>query len=108
MTTSFEQLLTDCLVALGDSSGITWDRTTRMWQFCIEAILTFPILRPMLDDHTNGNAIVYSYDLPEYFREVISVEYPIGGQPPTYLARKSHLAPDFYEFPGFYDVDHDY
>ena len=62
----------------------------------------------MLDDHTNGGSVVYSYSLPADFRELISVEYPISQQPPVYLVRKNHLDPDFYSSAGFYDVDYDF
>lgn len=108
MTISFETFLTDCLVALGDSAGATWSRINRMTPWCIEAIQSFPILRPMLDDHTNGAAKVYSYEMPADFRQVISVEYPISQVPPVYLVRKNRLDPTFYDDAGFYDVAHNY
>jgi hypothetical protein len=108
MAITFQTLLTDCLVALGDSSGTTWSRTTKMWPWCIEAMLSFPILRPMKDDHTNGPSTVYSFAMPTDFREVISVEYPVSQTPPTYLVRKNRLDPNFYKIAGFYDIDHDY
>jgi hypothetical protein len=73
-----------------------------------EAMLAFPILRPQVDDHTNGGAVVYVYDLPANFREVVSIEYPISQQPPKYLVRKNRLDPDFYNNDGYYDIDHDY
>jgi hypothetical protein len=108
MSISFQDLLTDCLVALGDTNANIWSRTDVIWPWCIEALRTFPILRPMKDDHTNGLSTVYNYTLPSDFREVISVEYPVNQQPPSYLTRKSRLDPDFYEEAGYYDVDHDY
>lgn len=108
MTITFQQLLTDCLVALGDSAGTTWSRTTRMWPWCIEAMLSFPILRPKLHDLTNGLTDVYWFALPADFREVISVEYPISQTPPAYLIRKNRLDPAFYRKAGFYDIDHNY
>jgi hypothetical protein len=108
MTTSFKTLLTDCLVALGDSTGATWSRVNRMWPWVIEAMKTFPILRPMLDDHTNGALASYGLQLPTDYREIISVEYPINQFPTSYLIRKNRLDPDFYHDVCFYDVDHDY
>jgi hypothetical protein len=71
-------------------------------------VLNFPILRPMLDDHTNGASVVYSYAAPSDFREVITVEYPISQQPPTYLSRKNRLDEDFWSVINCYDIDHDY
>jgi hypothetical protein len=108
MAISMEDFITHCLVALGDSAGVTWSRTNRMFSWCIEAIQSFPILRPMLDDHTNGAAKVYSYAMPEGFRQVISVEYPISQVPPVYLVRKNRLDPKFFDSLGSYDIDHDY
>lgn len=108
MAISFQTLLTNCLLALGDSSGVMWSREDRIWPWCIEAMLTFPILRPMKDDHTNGATVVYSFALPEDFREIISVEYPFNRVPPVYLVRKNRLDPDFHGLAGYYDVDHDY
>jgi hypothetical protein len=108
MATTFKHLLTDCLVALGDSSGVTWSRVDRIWPWCIDAMLSFPILRPMLDDHTNGASPVYGLQMPTDFREIISVEYPIGQFPTAYLIRKNRLDAGFYSEPNYYDVDHDY
>jgi hypothetical protein len=94
MATSFQTLLTDILLALGDNSGTTWSRTDRIFPWAIEAIKNFPILRPMLDDHGNGVSAVYTVDMPTDFRQVISVEYPISQQPPAYLVRKNRLDPN--------------
>ena len=108
MTIVFTQLISDCLVAAGDIDSATWSRTDVAIPWCKEALRVFPILRPMLDDHTNGAAVVYSYSLPADFRELISVEYPISQQPPVYLVHKNRLDPDFYNADRYYDVDYDF
>ncbi len=108
MTITFTKLVSDCLVAAGDNDATTWPRATVAIPWVKEALIAFPILRPMLDDHTNGASVVYSYALPADYREVISVEYPINQQPPEYLARKNRLDPDFYKEGGYYDIDHDF
>ena len=108
MAQTWTKVLDHCLIALGDTAGATWSRTLTIWPWLQEAVLNFPILRPMLDDHTNGAAIVYSYAAPTDFREVISVEYPISQQPPVLLARKNRLDSDFWDAAGYYDLDHDY
>ncbi len=105
MAITFTTLLTDCLVALGDSGGTVWARANRMMPWAIEAIRTFPILRPMLDSHINGPLEAWTVVLPEDFREVISVEYPVGV---GYLVRKNRLDPSFWDKSGNYDVDHDF
>ena len=108
MSITFTKLVSDCLVAAGDSDASTWPRISVAIPWVKEALQVFPILRPMLDDHTNGGSIVYSYQLPADFREVISVEYPISQQPPVYLLRKNRLDPNFYSIAGNYDIDNDY
>jgi hypothetical protein len=108
MAQTWSKVLDHCLIAMGDTAGATWSRTLTIWPWVQEAVLNFPILRPMLDDHTNGASIVYSYAANTDFREVISVEYPISQQPPTLLVRKNRLDPDFWDAAGYYDIDHDY
>jgi hypothetical protein len=108
MAQTWSKVLDHCLLALGDVAGSTWSRTLIIWPWVQEAVLNFPILRPMLDDHTNGAAIVYSYAAPTDFREVISVEYPISQQPPELLQRKNRLDDSFWDAAGYYDIDHDY
>ena len=46
------------------------------------------------------------YDLPTDFRGLISVEYPAGGDPPTYLERRDYRHPDFWQADGCYDIVH--
>jgi len=108
MAFTWTKVLSDCLISLGDPTAATWSRTNVIWPWVQEAVSNFPILRPMLDDHTNGGSVVYSYAAPSDFREVITVEYPISQQPPTYLSRKNRLDEDFWSVTNFYDIDHDY
>ncbi|OGN93818.1 MAG: hypothetical protein A2Z71_11725 [Chloroflexi bacterium RBG_13_50_21] len=109
MAFTWTKVLSDCLLALGDPLAATWSRTATIWPWVQEAVLTIPILRPMIDDHTNAaSTIIYSYQAPVDFREVITVEYPIGVQPPTYLSRKNRLDESFWNSNDFYDIDHDY
>ena len=108
MALTWSKVLDHCLLAMSDVAGSTWSRTLVIWPWVQEAVLNFPILRPMLDDHTNGGSIVYSYAAPTDFREVISVEYPISQQPPELLKRKNRLDENFWDAAGYYDIDHDY
>ncbi len=108
MTKTFTSLIDDCLLVLNDPFATVFPRTTAIKPWAIEAILNFPILRAMRDDHSNGLAIVYTFRLAEDFREVISVEYPVGLTPPTYLTRKNRLDPAFYENDCYFDIDRDY
>ncbi len=108
MAIDFQSLLTDALMALGDSTGVTWSRINRMWPWAIEAMRTFPNLRPMHDDQTIVAGETHGYDMPVDFREVISIEFPISQSPPVYLIQKNRLDPEFYNQDYFYDIDHDY
>lgn len=108
MPVTFSSLLTDCSVALGDAAGTTFDRTDVIWPWCVEAIRVFPILRPMYKDESLVLGSTHVFDLNSDFREMISVEYPIGQTPPHYLIRKNRLDPDFYSSDEYYDVDHNY
>lgn len=46
------------------------------------------------------------YDLPADYRGIVSVEYPTGDDPPTYLERRDYRHCDFWQEDGFYDVVH--
>jgi len=107
MSVKFTTLLTDCLVALGDSTAVTWSRTDQIWPWCIEAMMAFPILRGMEFEYTML-AASHKVTLPADFREIISVEYPIDQEPPVYLTRLNHLDPSFYSAETYYDIDRDY
>jgi hypothetical protein len=108
MSVSFEDLITACLMALGDGDASTWSRTNIMLPWCIEAIRTFPILRPMQYDYSDLLITTYEIELPADFREVISVEYPTAQTPPQFCLRKNRLDPNFYDEKNYYDIDHDY
>jgi hypothetical protein len=107
MAISFQKLLSDALIALGDNDASTWSRTGTIWPWCIEAMWAFPILRPMQDAYTMI-AESHQIALPDDFREIISVEYPIDQEPPTYLARMNRLDPSFFASEDHYDIDRDY
>ena len=107
MPFTYTKLLSDCLIALGDPTATTWSRTATIMPWTDEAMLAFPILRPMLLNHAMA-ATGHNFALPSDFREVINVEYPINQVPPCYLTRKNELDPDFYSIMDCYDVTHDY
>lgn len=45
-----------------------------------------------------------TYDLPANFLKMLSVEYPTGDEPPTYLSHKAFNGPNFWGNDGYYDV----
>jgi hypothetical protein len=107
MSILFSKLLTDCLAALGDNLAATWSRTTTIWPWCIEAMLSFPILRPQQQAFT-AEAAVREISLNTDFREIIGVEYPVDQDPPSYLIRKNRFDPVFFTDDRHYDIDRDY
>jgi hypothetical protein len=108
MSITFQDLLSDCLVALGDDNGLTWSRINKIWPWCIEAMRTFPFGRPMKEDHTLLVGEDIKFDLPSDFREVISVEFPVNQNPPQYLTRLNRFDPNFYSANDYYDIDYNF
>ncbi len=102
----FGTFVDQCMKAIGDPLGSHWARTL-VFEFAKDAIRAFPIPRPMQTTLT-ASAGVHLYNLPLAFREVVSVEYPTGEQPPAYLNRLSHQNPAFWQADGYYDVARNY
>lgn len=106
--TTFGNLLTRIMYSLGDPSGTMWSRTNEVWYWLIEAIREFPILRPMQDTLSEiGVGDIHEFTLPEDFKYIISVEWPVDEDPPRYHMRRSRLEEDFY-LGDYYDIDRDY
>ncbi len=108
MTISFQQLLSDCLTAMGDRSATTWSRVDIIIPWAKEAILAFPLLCPKLLTITVAGAATHCHDMPDDFREIISVEYPTSQEPPVYLDRMNRWDPEFYKSQEHYDIDRNY
>ena len=108
MSISFEQFLDDCQVVLGDSTGTTWDRADVITRWAKEAMLAFPILRPTTETITVAIEAKHAHKLALDFREIVSVEYPIGEEPPVFLTRMNHFDPDFYTTEDHFDVSRYY
>jgi hypothetical protein len=108
MPISFKSFLDHCLAALSDPTGVVWDRDDAITPWGIEALQAFPILRPMFYDKSSGLSNLWYFRLPDDFREIISVEYPVGFHPVNYLVRKNRLDPTFYYDDSNFDIDYDY
>jgi hypothetical protein len=107
MTTSFMALLTNCLVSLGDPDASTWSRTDIIIPWAKEAMLAFPVLRPM-EKKVTIEATGHLFTLPDGFREIITVEFPSSQEPPVFLNRMNHLDPSFYLTDTSYDIERDF
>src|SRR4030042_2618584 len=96
-----------CLASLSDTGAAVWART-KVLVWTNEAIQAFPILRPMYVDSVSALVARWYFRLPTDFREVISVEHPVGNHPVDYLIRKNRLDPSFYADANHFDIDNDY
>jgi len=102
----FGTFVDQCMEAIGDPLGSHWARTL-VSELVKDAIRAFPIPRP-IQTTLDAAAGVHLYDLPSAFREVVSVQYPTGQDPPAYLSRLSQQNPAFWQSDGYYDVDRNY
>jgi len=107
MTIAYDDFIDHCLAALSDSAGAVWART-KILAWGIEAIQSFPILRPLLLDKVSALVPLWNFRLPDDFREIMSVEYPVSQHPARYLNRRNHLDPRFYDETDNFDVENDY
>jgi hypothetical protein len=108
MSISFKQLLDDCMLSLGDPTGAIWSRADVITPWAKEAMLAFPILRATTETITVGLSAKHVHKLNFAFREIISVEYPIGEEPPVFLTRMNHYDPDFYKSDDHFDISRYY
>jgi hypothetical protein len=114
MAITFTKLLDDILYMLGyegPGEGIpenTWSRELQLDPWAKQAILAFPLLRPKV----YGFILIgstHNIELPLDYKEMKSVEYPAGQEPPVFLARLNHLEKGFYSSrQTYYDIDRNY
>ena len=92
-----------CAALLSDSGNATWS-TLVLDQWINLAINDLSIHFPMVVDYEiNGLGATHFYDLSPNIKGIISVEYPVGEDPPRFLERKSYSEPEFSYLPGYYD-----
>jgi hypothetical protein len=102
--TTLAQLADRCQLALADSGAVVWDQTT-VESWVKEGLRDYNIHLPRRRlASINVSAGTRKYDLPDDFRELLSVEYPSGEDPPVYLERRSHRDDNFWGLTGYYDV----
>lgn len=95
-------------LALGDAAGTVWpDATVDAW--VTEAIQDysqhFKRIATQTIDCVDDQ---HNYDLNYDVREIISVEYPTGDDPPAYLDRRSRKDPSFWQSDAYYDFEPSY
>jgi hypothetical protein len=92
-------------IALGDPTGAIWsDATVEAW--VIEAIRDYSIhfkrLKTKTIDCVDDQ---HNYELPYDVREIITVEFPVGEDPPAYLDLLTRKDPRFWSGAPFYDFE---
>jgi hypothetical protein len=90
--------------AIGDSAAATWTQAL-IEEWVVEGLRDysqhFPLTQTTTFTTTAGQR---EYTLPSDFVGVVSVEYPQGESPPSYLVQLSRLDPRFWVQDGWYDV----
>ncbi len=108
MTTTLAEIADRAQLTLNDTAASTWPQAT-IEEWVIESIReytqTFP--RTIRKSITMAaDATVYSHDLTADYIAMILVEYPGDESPPVYLKRRHRTHAQFYDYQGYYDVEH--
>jgi hypothetical protein len=91
--------------ALNDAGVGTWPQTT-IEEWCRDAVADYAThFMHVYTDTINCVTDQQYYGLQTLQRGVISVEYPVGEDPPRYLKRRSVNHPKFWDEAGYYDVE---
>jgi hypothetical protein len=93
-------------LALADSAAGTWDQAT-VESWILDGIRDYSQYFPRVvtsDVEEIGAGATHYLDLPTDFLEMISVEFPRGDDPPTFLERRSLYHETFWDVEGYYDI----
>jgi hypothetical protein len=91
-------------VQLSDSGAGSWAQAT-VEGFALDAIREYTKSFHRVREQTiDCVADTHEYSLAADFVAVLSVEYPVGEDPPEYLTRRDHLFDDFYDSDSYFDV----
>jgi hypothetical protein len=102
MAATLATLLAMCQELLGTTTVFS---TTILTDFINRAIEDLSIYFPLYSEYDiSCTAHAHTYDLENYIKGVVSVEYPQGEDPPRYSLRKSYTDPDFWIHDGYYDI----
>lgn len=107
MSTTRQDLRNLCRRRIGDNSSPYHWSDLQINQWINDSIAEHSIHFPRkLNKTINCADDDREYDLPADFFNPISVEYPTGDDPPTYLTRKSFNHSSFWNTTGYYDIVH--
>jgi hypothetical protein len=101
--TTLTTLINLCEADLSDSGNATW-AAADIQQWIVDAISDYSQhFRRELSEDLTTLLNDRMYDLPDVCLDIVSVEYPQGEDPPTYLQPRSHNHTDFWIEEGYYD-----
>lgn len=103
--TTLADIADRCQDALADAAAGTWSQNL-VEDWVVEAIRSYSNSFPQLglQQSITTTADTRKYDLEVDFTQVISVEYPVGEDPPEYLIRRDYLHPNFWTEAGYFDI----
>lgn len=102
--TTLAQLADLAQTQLSDSGAGTWAQAD-VEAFAVDVIREYSTHFHRTRTHNiNAASGTNTYDLPDDFIAMLSVEYPEGEDPPVYLARFDHVRAEFWESDDYYDV----
>ncbi len=101
--TTLQSLINSCESHLGDEANAVW-APADIEQWCRDGMADYSLHFPRTLSQTINCVDTYEYDLSPGFLDIISVEYPDGQDPPSFLSWKDRLDNNFYGSDGYYDV----
>jgi hypothetical protein len=104
--TTLAELADKAQNALDDAGAATWSQAV-IEEWCVDAIRDYSRYFPRVireDISTGAVGGVHEHDLPNDFRDIITVEYPQGEDPPEYLDRLHYQDPYFWNSDKNYDI----
>lgn len=98
------ELVLDAMVMLADSSGSVWSQEN-VEKWLMDAIRDYSAhFSRDLTALADCVADQQEYALPDMFKTILRVEYPVGQDPPEYLQRLSYINPKFHLDTCYYDI----
>ena len=104
MTATLSSLIAEARNLISDLSGSPEISDDVLTDFINQCIRDLSSKFPRIIEYTVSTTLnTRIYDLETVHKDIISVEYPTGEDPPEYLKRRAYTHPLFWQQDGFYD-----
>lgn len=98
------EMVVDAMVMLADTAGSVWSQAN-VEKWLMDAIRDYSShFSRDLTALADCVADQKEYALPDMFKTILRIEYPVGQDPPEYLQRLSYLNPQFPLDTCYYDI----